>query len=54
MKRFHVHPHVEDLNQSIGFHSELFAADPARVESDDARWMLDDPRIDFAIPTRCR
>jgi catechol-2,3-dioxygenase len=52
MKRFHVHLHVEDLDQSIGFYSKLFAAEPARVERDYAKWMLDDPRLNFAISTR--
>ena len=52
MKRFHVHVHVDDLAKSIGFYSKLFAADPARVEADYAKWMLDDPRVNFAISTR--
>ena len=52
MKRFHVHLHVEDLAQSIRFYSQLFAAEPARVEADYAKWMLDDPRVNFAISTR--
>jgi lactoylglutathione lyase len=52
MKRFHVHVHVENLDKSIGFYSKLFAAEPARVEGDYAKWMLDDPRINFAISTR--
>ena len=52
MKRFHVHAHVEDLTGSIAFYSKLFAAKPARVEIDYAKWMLDDPRINFAISTR--
>jgi lactoylglutathione lyase len=52
MKRFHVHVHVEDLDKSIGFYSKLFAAEPARVENDYAKWMLEDPRINFAISTR--
>jgi lactoylglutathione lyase len=52
MKRFHVHVHVEDLGKSIGFYSKLFAAEPTRVESDYAKWMLEDPRINFAISTR--
>jgi catechol-2,3-dioxygenase len=52
MKRFHVHLHVEDLAQSIGFYSRLFAVAPTRVESDYAKWMLDDPRVNFAISTR--
>ncbi|MDE2453181.1 MAG: glyoxalase/bleomycin resistance/dioxygenase family protein [Burkholderiales bacterium] len=52
MKRFHVHVHIDDLAQSIGFYSRLFAAEPARVEADYAKWMLDDPRLNFAISTR--
>ncbi len=52
MKRFHVHTHVTDLQASIAFYSRLFAAAPTRVESDYAKWMLDDPRINFAISTR--
>ena len=50
--RFHVHLHVADLAQSIGFYSKLFAAEPARHESDYAKWMLEDPPINFAISTR--
>lgn len=52
MKRFHVHLHVDDLAQSIAFYSKLFAAQPARVEADYAKWMLDDPAVNFAISTR--
>ncbi|CAJ0692725.1 ArsI/CadI family heavy metal resistance metalloenzyme [Ralstonia holmesii] len=52
MKRFHVHLHVDDLSKSIAFYSKLFAAEPTRVETDYAKWMLDDPRINFAISTR--
>jgi hypothetical protein len=52
MKRFHVHLHVDNLDQSVGFYSKLFAAAPTRVETDYAKWMLDDPRINFAISTR--
>jgi len=52
MKRFHAHVHVEDLAQSIAFYSKLFDAQPARVETDYAKWMLEDPRINFAISTR--
>ena len=52
MKRFHVHVHVADLDKSIGFYSKLFGAEPARTEADYAKWMLDDPRINFAISTR--
>ncbi len=52
MKRFHVHMHVDDLAKSIAFYSKLFAAEPARVEGDYAKWMLEDPRVNFAISTR--
>ena len=52
MKRFHVHLHVDNLANSIAFYSRLFAAEPARVEADYAKWMLDDPRVNFAISTR--
>jgi lactoylglutathione lyase len=52
MKRFHVHAHVEDLQASIAFYSKMFAAEPTRTESDYAKWMLEDPRINFAISTR--
>ncbi len=52
MKRFHVHAHVDDLAASVAFYSKLFASAPTRVEADYAKWMLDDPRINFAISTR--
>jgi catechol 2,3-dioxygenase-like lactoylglutathione lyase family enzyme len=52
MKRFHVHVHVDDVAQSIAFYSKLFAAEPARIESDYAKWMLDEPAVNFAISTR--
>ena len=52
MKRFHVHLHVADLAASIGFYSKLFAAAPARLEADYAKWMLADPPVNFAISTR--
>ena len=52
MKRFHAHVHVDDLTQSIAFYSKLFAAAPTRVEADYAKWMLEDPRVNFAISTR--
>jgi len=53
MKRFHVHVAVHDLQQSIRFYSALFAAEPSVKKDDYAKWMLDDPRINFAISTRC-
>lgn len=52
MKRFHIHLRVEDLPASIAFYTGLFGCPPARHESDYAKWMLDDPRINFAISTR--
>jgi len=52
MKRLHVHVSVEDLDQSIGFYSALFATEPSVVKSDYAKWMLDDPRVNFAISMR--
>jgi predicted enzyme related to lactoylglutathione lyase len=54
MKRMHVHVAVEDLPRSIGFYSALFAAWPTVVKTDYAKWMLDDPRVNFAISTRGR
>ena len=52
MKRLHVHVSVENLDQSIGFYSALFAAKPSVVKPDYAKWMLDDPRVNFAISMR--
>ena len=52
MKRFHVHAHVNDLKASVAFYSKLFAAEPTRLESDYAKWMIEDPRINFAISSR--
>ena len=52
MKRFHVHAHVENLQASVAFYEKLFGAAPTRLEGDYAKWMLDDPRINFAISTR--
>ena len=52
MKRLHVHVAVHDLQQSIRFYSALFAAQPAVKKDDYAKWMLDDPRVNFAISTR--
>jgi catechol-2,3-dioxygenase len=52
MKRFHVHLHVDDLAKSVAFYSKLFAAEPTRVETDYAKWMIDDPALNFAISTR--
>src|SRR6201981_1027288 len=54
MKRFHVHVAVESLQQSIQFYSALFAAEPSVVKTDYAKWMLEDPRVNFAISARGR
>lgn len=52
MKRLHVHVGVADLEQSIDFYSTLFGAQPTVRQSDYAKWMLDDPRVNFAISSR--
>lgn len=52
MKRFHMHVAVSDLDKSIQFYSTLFGQKPAKVKEDYAKWMLEDPRINFAISTR--
>jgi len=52
MKRLHVHVSVDDLAPSIRFYSTLFAAEPAVTKPDYAKWMLDDPRVNFAISQR--
>lgn len=51
MKRFHVHVSVPDLVESIRFYSQIFGREPSVEKSDYAKWMLDDPRINFAIST---
>jgi hypothetical protein len=54
MKRFHVHVAVDNLADSIKFYSGMFAAEPSVVKPDYAKWMLDDPRVNFAISQRDR
>ena len=49
MKRFHVNLNVTDLQKSVDFYNTLFAIEPTVLKSDYAKWMLDDPRINFAI-----
>lgn len=49
MKRFHVHVHVADLDASIRFYSTLFGEQPTVIKSDYAKWILEDPRVNFAI-----
>jgi catechol 2,3-dioxygenase-like lactoylglutathione lyase family enzyme len=52
MKRMHVNLSVSDLEKSISFYSALFGAEPSVQKTDYAKWMLDDPRVNFAISTR--
>jgi catechol 2,3-dioxygenase-like lactoylglutathione lyase family enzyme len=52
VKRLHVHVSVSDLDQSVRFYSTLFAVEPTVVKPDYAKWMLEDPRVNFAISTR--
>ena len=52
MKRFHVHVAVSDLQESIRFYSGLFASPPSLVKGDYAKWMLEDPLVNFAISQR--
>ncbi len=52
MKRMHVHVSVSDLEASIRFYSTLFAAEPTVRKIDYAKWMLEDPRVNFAISQR--
>ena len=51
MNRLHVHLHVHDIAQSVRFYSTLFGAPPSKRQPDYAKWMLDDPRVNFAIST---
>jgi len=52
MKRLHVHVSVESIDKAVQFYSVLFASEPTIIKSDYAKWMLDDPRVNFAISTR--
>ncbi len=52
MKRFHVHVSVDDLASNIRFYNSLFGAEPSVVKDDYAKWMLDDPRVNFSISRR--
>jgi catechol 2,3-dioxygenase-like lactoylglutathione lyase family enzyme len=49
MKRFHAHIRVDDLESSVRFYSTLFGSEPSVLKADYAKWMLDDPRVNFAI-----
>lgn len=52
MKRFHVHVAVKDLQESVRFYSAMFGSGPTVAKLDYAKWMLDDPRVNFAISQR--
>ncbi len=52
MKRLHIHVGVENLDQSIRFYSALFGAEPVKTKPDYAKWMIDNPHVNFAISTR--
>lgn len=52
MKRFHVHVAVDDIGRSIAFYTTLFGVAPTMRKPDYAKWMLDDPRVNFAISQR--
>jgi catechol 2,3-dioxygenase-like lactoylglutathione lyase family enzyme len=54
MKRFHIHIGVEKLEESIRFYSALLGAEPVKRKADYAKWLLDDPRVNFAISTRAK
>lgn len=52
MKRLHVHVSVDDIGKSAGFYSALFGAEPVVLKDDYAKWMVDDPRVNFAISSK--
>ncbi len=52
MKRFHIHVGVKDIAESVQFYSTLFGQKPSKLKEDYAKWMLEDPRVNFAISTR--
>ena len=54
MKRFHLHIGVENLDESIRFYTALFGAGPTKTKPDYAKWLLDDPHVNFAISTRAK
>ncbi|MGZ9204517.1 MAG: VOC family protein, partial [Nitrospira sp.] len=54
MKRLHLHIGVENLSQGINFYTALFGTPPIKTKQDYAKWLLDDPRVNFAISTRAK
>ena len=54
MKRIHLHMGVKDLDKNISFYEALFKSKPTKMKSDYAQWILEDPKINFAISTRVK
>ena len=54
MKRMHIHVGVKSIDEGIKFYSALFGTEPSKLKDDYAKWMLEDPRINFAISTRAK
>lgn len=54
MKRMHIHVGVQNIEESVRFYSALFGTQPAKLKPDYAKWMLEDPRLNFAISTRTK
>lgn len=52
MKRLHIHVGVENIEEATRFYSALFGTEPVKTKTDYAKWLLDDPRVNFAISTR--
>ena len=53
MKRLHIHLKTENLDKSVGFYTALFGAPPTRLETDYAKWLLDDPAANISLSTHC-
>ena len=54
MKRLHIHVGVENIEESVRFYSALFGAAPVKTKEDYAKWLLDDPHVNFAVSTRAK
>ena len=53
MRRIHIGLNVKNLNASVQFYSELFGVKPGVLKDDYAKWMLEDPRVNFSVTSRC-
>ena len=53
MRRIHIGLNVKDLDASVRFYNELFGAEPSVLKGDYAKWMLEDPRVNFSVTSRC-